>query len=342
MPSYRPNVRADRLLSLMLLLQARGRMTAATLAAELEVSVRTIYRDIEALGAAGVPVYAEAGPGGGCQLLDGYRSPLSGLSADEAAALLVLGVPDPIRQVGFGAAASAAQRHIRSAAGLPDTRPTTLLHLDLPRWFHGAEAVPHLACVADGVRRARRVALRYRRADGHQGPERVVHPLGIVNKSGTWYLVATTPSGRTAVFRVGRIVSARLLDDPAERPDDFDLAAFWDGWSAEFRASRPQLPVTVRASAEGLSALPEIFGDGARAAVAAAGPPDADGRRDVTLAFEHEAAAGYRLAGLGDLVEVVSPPAVRDRVIAVATATLRRHGQAPTFAPAPPRGTVEG
>src|SRR5688500_469786 len=177
----------------MLLLQARGRMTASSLADELEVSVRTIYRDMDALGAAGVPVYAEAGPGGGCQLLDGYRSPIGGISRDEAAALLVLGVPEPLREIGLGPAVRAAQRHLRSAAGRtsapsesdtppqpsdassserpPAMRPSDLpsevsdvrLHLDLPRWFHGREPVPHLACVAEGVRRTRRVAMRYRK-----------------------------------------------------------------------------------------------------------------------------------------------------------------------------------
>jgi predicted DNA-binding transcriptional regulator YafY len=144
------------------------------------------------------------------------------------------------------------------------------------------------------------------------------------------------------VFRVGRIVSAHPLDEPVERPEGFDLVAFWDAWSDEFQATRPRLEVTVLASADGLAVLPEIFGDGGRAAVDAAGPPRADGRRPVTLTFEHEAAAGYRLAGLGDLVEVLSPPAVRERVVTIATETLRRHGQASTFASARSRGTVEG
>jgi len=314
-------MRADRLLSLMLLLQANGRMTAAALAAELEVSVRTVYRDIEALGAAGVPVYAEAGPGGGCQLLAGYRSPLTGLSQDEAAALLALGVPEPLRELGLGDPMGGALRRVRSAAGLPAERAPTLVHLDMPRWFHSREAVPHLATVAEAVRRRRRASITYR------GRARVVDPLGIVNKAGIWYLAAVTPSGRTVVFRVGRIDAAHVVDEPFDRPAGFDLVAYWEAWSVEFQSSRPTIEVTVRASGEAVAVLPEILGDAVRPAIEAAGPPDPEGWRTLTLTFEHERAAAYRLAGLGDLVEVVAPNAVRERVVATALATLRRHGE---------------
>jgi predicted DNA-binding transcriptional regulator YafY len=313
-------MRADRLLSLMLLLQANGRMTASALAGELEVSVRTVYRDIEALGAAGVPVYAEAGPGGGCQLLAGYRSPLTGLSQDEAAALLALGVPEPLRELGLGDSMGGALRRVRSAAGVPSAGAPALVHLDMPRWFHSREAVAHLTTVAEAVRRGRRASITYK------GRPRVVDPLGIVNKAGVWYLAAVTSSGRTAVFRVGRIEAADLVDEPVDRPAGFDLVAYWEAWSAEFRSSRPTMEVTVRASPGALAVLPEILGDAVRPAIEAAGPPDPDGWRVMTLAFEHESAAAYRLTGLGDLVEVVRPTAVRDRVVATAQAVLRRHG----------------
>jgi predicted DNA-binding transcriptional regulator YafY len=323
-------MRADRLLSLMLLLQANGRMTAATIAEELEVSVRTIYRDLEALGAAGIPVYAEAGPGGGCQLLDGYRSPLAGLSRDEAAALLTLGVPKPLRELGLGDSMSGALRRVRSAAGVPSGGAPTLVHLDMPRWFHSREAVPHLVTVAEAVRRGRHASITYRRGDGGPAGSRAIAPLGLVNKAGVWYVVAVTASGRTAAFRVGRIEAAGLLDESSDRPDGFDLVAWWDTWSADFASTRPRVEVTVRASAEALRVLPEILGDAVLSAISAAEPADAEGWRSLTLTFEHEAAAAHRLAGFGDLIEVVTPTAVRERLVSIARATLRRHGVSPT------------
>jgi len=322
-------VRADRLVSLVLLLQARGRMTARSLARELEVSVRTVYRDLEVLGAAGVPVRAESGPGGGCELLDGYRFPLRGLRPEEAEALLILGVPSALRELGLDGAAAAAHRQIRVTAA---TDARTLVHLDLPRWFRGQEEVPHLRTLAEALRRQRHLALGYRRGDGGPdpapgpAPPRVVGPLGLVNKAGTWYLVAAARGGQVTVFRAGRVDSARVLAEPFERPADFELTAFWERWSAEFVTSRPRLPVRLRASPPALAALGEVFGDGGADAVAAAPPPDEQGWRVVTLSFEHELAAAHRLAGFGGQVEVLSPPSVRRRLVATAHGILERYG----------------
>jgi predicted DNA-binding transcriptional regulator YafY len=328
-------VRADRLVRLVLLLQARGQTTASDLARELEVSVRTIYRDLEALSAAGVPVCAEPGPGGGCRLLDGYRFPLRGLRPEEAEALLILGVPGALRELGLEGAAAAAHRQIRVTAGT-DARP--LVHLDMPRWFRGHEEVPHLRSLAEALRRQRRLALEYRRGDGRPdaAPARVVGPLGLVNKAGTWYLVAAA-RGRTAVFRVARIGSARVLAEPFERPADFGLAAFWERWSAEFVTSRPRFPVRLRASPAALAVFGEVFGDGGADAAGAALPPDERGWREVTLSFEHELAAAHRLSGFGGQVEVLSPPPVRDRLVATAQGILERYG-----GPAGPAGPAAG
>jgi predicted DNA-binding transcriptional regulator YafY len=317
-------VRADRLIRLVLLLQARGQTTAAGLARELEVSVRTVYRDLEALSAAGVPVYAEPGPGGGCRLLDGYRFPLRGLRPEEAEALLILGVPGALRELGLEGAAAAAHRQIRVTAGT-DARP--LVHLDLPRWFRGHEEVPHLRTLAEALRRQRRLALQYRPGDGRADPARarVVGPLGLVNKAGTWYLVAAARGGRVMVFRVGRIGAARVLAEPFERPADFGLAAFWERWSAEFVTSRPRFPVRFRASPAALAAFGEIFGDGGLDAAREALPPDERGWRVVTLSFEHQLAAAHRLAGFGGQVEVLSPSSVRERLVATAQGILERY-----------------
>lgn len=251
-------MRADRLLSLALLLQARGRMSAPALAGELEVSVRTIYRDISALNAAGIPVMAEPGRGGGCRLIEGYRFPLRGLSADEAEALLLLGVTGVAAELGLADALAAAHRKVSTSAGLGggggETGRASLVHLDLPRWFHGTEPVPHLRTLAEAVRLGRCLLLGYRRDEGSQEKTREVGPLGLVNKAGTWYLIAirhatgehqARKNGDPVVFRVGRVTSARLLTAEAVRPDDFDLAAFWDRWSAAFVTSRSRVEVRV-------------------------------------------------------------------------------------------------
>jgi predicted DNA-binding transcriptional regulator YafY len=343
-------MRADRLVSLALLLQARGRLSARALAAELEVSVRTVYRDIAALNVAGVPVVTESGPGGGCWLLDGYRFPLRGLSGDEAEALLMLGVPAAAAELGLADALAAAQRKIRVTAGsaasggalaragaAADSGPMpALVHLDLPRWFGRSEPVPWLRTLATAVRGRRPLRIGYRRGerDGDQGAEtsRVVCPLGLVNKAGIWYLVAAAVDGTAgddpAVFRVGRVSSARVLEEEFTRPPDFDLASFWSRWSASFMTSRPRLDVRVRASAGAFAVFPEVFGDAVRPALDAATTADERGFRDVALSFEHEAAAVQRLAGFGGQVEVLSPPAVRARLIATARELLNRYGPA--------------
>jgi len=376
-------MRADRLVSLALLLQARGRLSGRALAAELEVSVRTVYRDIAALNAAGVPVVAESGPGGGCWLLEGYRFPLRGLSGDEAEALLVLGVPAAVAELGLADALTAAQHKIRISTGSGGTgagaarsrgRPAAggrsdgsgagsdgsgaspvpaLVHLDLPRWFGASEPVPWLRTLATAVRGRQPVLLGYRPGERHgvRGAEtsRAVCPLGLVNKAGTWYLVAArersagegaagegaadedtrgadSANDDPSVLRVGRVTSVRVRQgDVFARPPDFDLAAFWSRWSASFMTSRPTLHVLVRASAAALAVFPEVFGDRVRPALEAASPADANGFRDVGLTFEHEAAAVQRLAGFGGQLEVLSPPAVRARLIATARDLLGRY-----------------
>ena len=328
-------MRADRLVSLVLLLQARGHVTAAALASELEVSIRTVYRDLAALSAAGVPVLTESGPGGGCRLLDGYRFPLRGLRQEEAEALLILGVPSALGELGLDGAAAAAHRKIRVTAGQrePDGgRSPALVHLDMPRWFRGHEEVPHLRTLAEALRRHRHLAIGYRPPGPPGSPAagraatRTVGPLGLVNKAGIWYLVAAAGSGRVSVFRAGRISAARIRDEPFERPAGFELAGFWDRWSAEFTTSRPRLPVRLRASPQALAAFGEIFGDDARPALDAALPPDEQGWQTVTLSFEHELAAAHRLAGFGGRVEVLSPPSVRALLVATAQGILDRYG----------------
>jgi len=337
-------VRADRLVALALLLQARGQIAARDLATELEVSVRTVYRDISALNAAGIPVIAEPGRGGGCRLVDGYRFPLRGLSAGEAEALLILGVPRAVAELGLADALAAAHRKVSasaptavrtgavrasgppSAADEPPGGESPLVHLDMPRWFHGAEPAPHLRTLAGAVRAGRRVRLGYRRDGEVIAAKHVVGPLGLVNKAGTWYLVASAPPRpEPLVYRAGRITSAEVLADPAVRPGGFDLVAFWERWSAEFVSSRPKVEVRARLSSAALEALPYVFGDAGNDVARRAAPADERGFREATFTFEDERAAAQRLAGFGGEIEVLSPPEVRDRLIVIARQLLSRY-----------------
>src|SRR5262245_11112504 len=227
-------MRASRLLTILLILQARGRTTAQELANELEVSVRTVYRDVESLGAAGVPVYSERGPAGGYQLLDGYRTRLTGLTSAEAESLFLAGMPGPAAELGLGTVLAAAQ--LKLLAALPPelrsraARIRERFYLDAPGWFHEADQTPYLAAVADAVWHQRALRVRYRRWGGEV--ERTLEPLGLVLKAGAWYVVARVDEQPRA-YRVARILDLVVLDRRFERPGDFDLAAFWQTWSEE-------------------------------------------------------------------------------------------------------------
>src|SRR5690348_9740110 len=215
-------MRATRLVSLLLLLQTRGQLTAAEIAGLLEVSVRTVHRDVESLEAAGVPVEAVRGPAGGYRLAGGYRTRLTGLTGDEAEALFAAGIPGPAAELGLGGELAAAR--LKLLAALPvelqerATRASRLFHLDGRRWFRSEDCVPHLPALANAVWRGRRAAIRYR--EGGRVVRRTIDPLGLVLKSGAWYLVARRSVGMR-VYRVSRVASVSTLDDEFERPPGF-------------------------------------------------------------------------------------------------------------------------
>jgi Predicted transcriptional regulator len=221
-------VKSSRLLSVLLLLQTRGRLTAAQLAEELEVSVRTVYRDVEALSAAGVPLYGDAGHAGGYRLLDGYRTRLTGLTTEEAEALFLAGAPGPAAELGLGSVLAAAQLKVRAA--LPRElrehadRVCGRFHLDAPGWYADADETPHLSAVADAVWNCRVLHVRYRRWREPTDVERRLEPYGLVLKAGRWYVVAA-PGPRT--YRVDQILELAPSGDGFTRPDGFDLAAYW-------------------------------------------------------------------------------------------------------------------
>lgn len=322
-------MRASRLVQMLLLLQTNGKMTGARLADELEVSVRTIYRDIEALSGAGVPIYAEAGPGGGVRLVEGYRTRLTGLTAEEAEALALSGLPGAASELGLGTVLAAAQLKV-DAALPPELRSRAVrmrerFHLDAPGWFAREELVPHLAVLSRCVWEERRVEVRYKKRDGEV--KRLLDPLGLVLKAGVWYLVAL--SGRTRslrTFRVSRVLAVKELEVECVRPADFDLATHWEAAQGEFLGSRPTSPVVVRMPAD-LLWLVRYVQDPRHtaAAVATASPPDADGWVTLTLQFESTDMAGYELMRLGGDCEVLEPSALRAHMATRATQMVARY-----------------
>ncbi len=316
-------MRAARLISLVLLLQSRGAMTGAELARELEVSERTVYRDVLALGAAGVPVYAERGRAGGYRLLGGYRTRLTGLSRTEAEALFLSGLPGPVDNMGLADAVAAARLKVLAALppGLRDAaaRAGQRFHLDVPGWFADAEPPPWLADLAYAVWHDRVVELRYRRRD--REVVRTVEPHGLVLKGGGWYLVgrvtADQPTHRT--YRVDRVLDVRVSEQTFDRDASFDLAGFWAAGAEEFVRGILAEEITIRLSPAGLRALRyAVEPPAARAATAGAGAPDGPGWVVTRLPVESVEVAYQQLLQLGPEVEVLDPPELRARLAAAA------------------------
>jgi predicted DNA-binding transcriptional regulator YafY len=317
-------MRADRLLSLMMLLQTRGRMTAQSLAEELEVSERTIYRDLDALSAAGVPVYAERGPGGGCSLLDSYRTSLTGLTKEEVRALFMLSIPAPLAELGLGQELKAAL--LKLSAALPaalrpdEERARQRVHIDSVWWFHGKEPVPHLQTVQEAVWQDRKLHLTY--SWGHWTEvERHVEAYGLVAKAGVWYLVWYC-DGQMGAYRLSHLTEVRLSEESFKRSTEFDLAGFWKDWSAKYEEKRPYYPVSVRVAEHFVPYLPRFFGEQIKGTIEQAGPADEEGWITMTLPFEHLDEARSRILGFGNGVEVVEPKALRRSIQDYARQTI--------------------
>ncbi|MEV4803695.1 YafY family protein [Nonomuraea sp. NPDC049421] len=311
-------MRASRLVSILLLLQTRGRMTAQELADRLEVSVRTIYRDVESLHAAGIPLYGDAGPRGGYQLLDGYRTRLTGLTADEAESLFLAGLPGPAAELGLGAVVTAAQLKLMAAlpVELRDRagRIQERFHLDAPTWYRDQEPVTHLPAVAEAVWNERPVQVRYRRWRAPQEVERRLEPYGLVVKAGRWYLVARAGE-HVRTYRVSQILDLHQLPGTFARPPEFGLAAYWQGYLAEFEARLRWGEAVVRLSPRGMERLADLMTPGVvTAAEASASPPDGEGWTRVTVPIESIEHAAGEFLRLGTEAEVLSPPELRDRL----------------------------
>jgi len=303
-------MRANRLLSILLLLQSRGRLTAQALAAEFEVSVRTVYRDIDELSAAGVPVYADRGPGGGFALLDGYRTRLTGMTAGEAETLLLAGLPGPAADLGLAEPLAAARLKLLAAvpqaAGEGAARVGDRFHLDPVDWYRRAEPPPHLPAIARAVWGQRRLVIRYE--SWSATVRRTVDPLGLVLKAGTWYLMARIGDG-IRTYKVAKVLDLDVLSDGFDYPAGFDLAAQWQESLQRFAKELRRAEAVLRVSPEALPLLDRLGADAVEAVQQA--QPDAEGWRRATVPIEGIGHAARLLLGFTDTIEVLEPPGLR-------------------------------
>ena len=311
-------MRAYRLLTILLLLQSRGQVTAGELAQRLEVSRRTVYRDLEALSAAGAPVYAERGNGGGWRILDGGDLELPALDAAQLRALQIGGRRDLLDDLELSGAAELAWARLEEALGRSDLALDERLLVDSPSWRERRETVAALPVIQQAVFRGRRLTMLYER-DG-EPVARTVDPLGLVVKGSTWYLVAAA-DGQPRTYRVSRVLEATQLPESAQRPEGFRLRPWWEEQQRGFVERLPRYP--VRALARG-HALETLASGGWFVTVEWQSEPNDDGYRELELAFNAEYhALGWAFAGGADVV-VREPPELRELLIRQATTLLSR------------------
>src|SRR4051812_24134322 len=312
-------MRADRLLSIMLLLQIYRRLTAAELARRLEVSERTIHRDMDALSIAGVPVVAERGAGGGWTLVEGYRTNLTGLNDAEIQSLFTAATPSRLlSDLSLDKAADAA--HVKLLAALPEASRALAeyarqrIHVDAAGWGNTGERAPHLRTFQDAVWQGRRLHFAYARGCEQPDAELTSDPLGLVAKGGVWYLVAAV-EGNVRSYRISRVRSARLSDEEASRPLGFDLATFWAESVARFREEVPRYFATLRAHK---SVVPVLYYAGRFSRVEEASEPDAEGWATVRMRFQFEEDACGLALGFGTKAELLEPVELRAKVAEMA------------------------
>lgn len=327
-------MRASRLVSLLLLLQSRGGQTAAELARELEVSVRTIHRDVDALSASGVPIYADRGPHGGIRLVDGYRTRLTGMTADEAEALFLSGLPGPAAELGLGTVVAAAQ--LKVLASLPvelrarASRLVERFHLDAAAWYHADEPVPLLGPLSEAVWESRRIEIGYDRGD--KTVDRVLEPLGVVLKAGVWYLVAAA-DGQPRTYRASRVTRVTPLDEPFERPAGFDLAAFWTESSAAYERDTPRISVVLRIAAHRLPRLHGVISDRPYDTLERLDQTDPDGWLHVRVTLDWPNEVVSQILAVGPDCELLEPVELRERIAAQARRVAAQYEPVPAAQP---------
>ena len=304
-------MRACRLLSILILLQIHGRVSARVLSERFEVSKRTIYRDVDELSAAGVPIYAERGASGGFALLDGWQTRLTGMTGEEAEAILLSSLPATAADLGLGETAATARLKLFAAMPAQSSaaaqRVADRFHFDPVPWHRRpAPRREDLRLLARAVWECRRLGLTY---DSWAGAKRrILEPLGIVLKAGEYYFVALR-RGRPAIHKLDYARDLALLDETFERPNAFDLAAAWRDALDQFEASLRHDIARLRVAPVAMSRLGVLNADMAEPIFAAT--PQADGWREVDVPIESVAYAAGQLLGLGATVEVLAPEALK-------------------------------
>ena len=321
-------MRASRLLSILILLQARGRISAEALARDLEVSVRTIYRDVDHLGAAGVPVFAERGRNGGFALLGGFRTNLTGLTAKEADAVSLIGVAEAAADLGFGDGAASARLKILASlpprTGTLANRVAMRFHLDASPWYARQPPPPALREIADAVWSDSQIRIEYESWKG--AVRRTIAPLGLVMKAGTWY-VAGTVGATVRTYRVDAIRGLTRTGEPARRPRHFDLARYWTESARDFEARLRNESARVRLSPLGLHLLRDVNPAAADAAAAQKPVTREDSWVEVRIPFERMPHAVREALRMGDEMEVLEPPELRAAIAAESRRIASRHGR---------------
>jgi predicted DNA-binding transcriptional regulator YafY len=326
-------MRASRLLSMLMLLQTRGALSAPALAGLLQVSVRTVLRDIDHLSAAGVPVWAQPGRNGGIRLREGWRTQLTGLTAPEARSVFLAGLPGPAAELGLGEAMALAQ--LKLLAALPAEarndadRVSRAFHLDPTDWFRSATPPPLLQAVAAAVWRGQRVAMRYE--SWQRVSEQTVEPLGLVLKAGQWYLAARPlRQAEPRAYRLAAIERLHVLEgeDSFKPPPRFDLATWWRASTERFEAGVYTATARLRVSEEGYTRLARFSPQVARAAEDSATPCEAEGWIEVEVPIESVAHAAREMLRLGDQAEVLEPSALRRALHDTAARMAYRYGVA--------------
>lgn len=306
-------MRADRLVAILMLLQQHRRMTAEALAQELEVSIRTIYRDMEALSAAGIPVYAERGAGGGCRLLEDYHTTLTGLTENELQSLFLLFNPEPLAALG-------ADRPLKSAlmklfASLPASSENAAslrqqVYLDWSGWNEVEPPRAAIQTILTAVREALQIEIRYRMLNQVE-ITRLVSPYGLVGKAGDWFAVCAGSSNKIQAFRISELLEVRLADTHFERPPDFDLERDWKERCASVTREAFFYPVAILASPGLQVELHFRFNRNPRGILLQVSPPEVDGWVRVDLRFDSFESARECVLGLGAAARVIEPASLR-------------------------------
>ena len=306
-------MRADRLLAMLMLLQTHRRLTAQQLAEELEVSERTIYRDVVALNSAGIPIYTEGGPGGGIALIENYQTNLTGLNMEEVQALSMLNIPEPLVHLGAGKALKTAL--LKLAAAIPPSirenqaQAHARIHLDASWWFEDEEPTPHLDTIKQAVWQDRLLNITYQGDFKYIGKQTVA-PYGLVAKASVWYLVYAH-AAHIRVRRISRILSAELLAESFVRPAEFDLGDFWHRWCSEYEQGRPSFEVQALVMPGLAERLPILLQENQPDILNTPLTVTDEVWQKMTLHFESFEAARTRLLGFGSAVKVLKPQALR-------------------------------